>query len=179
MCGIFPIAQVREPYSPIQYLSQYIPLEEIYQLSPEGIDSLESLGPVDESKGEIHWSAFAMCEAYALKRGYRTKKGNFDAHRAGREILYDVIDGRIVLFFLPGEHSVDLGVYISPDQKLVNPFLKPAPKEGDSDDEDDSNSESGEEKEEKTHVVPPMGGRAKGFGGGRAKGTGRGGKRNR
>lgn len=32
LCGIFPIAQVREPYSAIEYLAERVHIENIYKL---------------------------------------------------------------------------------------------------------------------------------------------------
>lgn len=32
LCGIFPIAQCREPYSAIKFLAQRVPLEDVYKL---------------------------------------------------------------------------------------------------------------------------------------------------
>lgn len=120
LCGIFPIAQVREPYSAIKYLAECIPVEKIYNLEP-----------IDDEP----WSAWKICEAYAEKRGYRTKSGRLDTHRAGREILFDVIDGRIVLYFLPNQAQVDIGFYIN-SELIHNPLKR------------EDNEEEGEEEEE-------------------------------
>lgn len=108
LCGIYPIAQVREPYSAITYLSQFVPVEGIYKLEPP-----EQEFDYDPEKGEIEWSAWRICEAYAAKRGYHNRQGRLDVHRAGREILFDVIDGRIVLYFLPNQSDVDIGFYVN------------------------------------------------------------------
>lgn len=109
LCGIFPIAQVREPYSAIKYLAECIPVEKVYNLEPLNDDP---------------WSAWSICEAYAEKRGYRTKSGRLDTHRAGREILFDVIDGRIVLYFLPDQAHVNIGFYIN--SEMIHDPLKRA-----------------------------------------------------
>lgn len=88
LCGIFPISQLREPYSSVQYLAERIEVEKYYRLKvPEGYEE---------------WSAWAICEAYAEKRGYFTPKvARPDVYRAANEILRDVLYGRILLVFLP------------------------------------------------------------------------------
>eukprot|EP01122_Echinamoeba_exundans_P006496 TRINITY_DN1841_c0_g1_i2.p1 TRINITY_DN1841_c0_g1~~TRINITY_DN1841_c0_g1_i2.p1 ORF type:complete len:526 (-),score=131.97 TRINITY_DN1841_c0_g1_i2:394-1971(-) len=113
LCGIFPIAQVREPYSAIQFLAERVPVERIYGLTmPATVQGA--------AKAKFQWSAFAITEAYAEKRGYFTKHGNPDTHRAGLEILFDVIDGRIVMYFLPNQLQVNLNVYHTPLDQLVS-----------------------------------------------------------
>jgi ribosome biogenesis GTPase A len=113
LCGIFPIAQVREPYSAIQFLAERVPVERIYSLTvPASVQGA--------AKTKFQWSAFAITEAYAEKRGYFTKHGNPDTHRAGLEILFDVIDGRIVMYFLPNQLQVNLNVYHTPLAQLLS-----------------------------------------------------------
>lgn len=91
LCGIFPVAQVREPYSTIQYLAEHVIIEDIYKLKK------------DEEEKDKEWSAFSICESYATKRGYFTKSGRPNAHKAGCEILFDIIDGRIEWYYSPDE----------------------------------------------------------------------------
>jgi hypothetical protein len=98
LCGIYPLSQLREPYSAVHYLAERVPVEEIYRL--EKVDPNEP------------WSGWHICQAYAKKRGYRTRRGNFDGHRAGIEILKDVWDGRIVLYFLPYQTHINLHNYL-------------------------------------------------------------------
>jgi len=99
LCGIFPIAQIREPYSCVQFIAEHIPLEEIYALkNPE----------------DGQWSAWGICDAYAEKRGYLTKSGKTNPYRAGLEILNDVIDGRIQWHFDPETTQINLNVYSAP-----------------------------------------------------------------
>jgi ribosome biogenesis GTPase A len=98
LCGIYPLSQLREPYSAVHYLAERVPVEEIYRL--------EKVYP------EEPWSGWHICQAYAKKRGYTTHRGNFNGHRAGIEILKDVWDGRIVLYFLPYQTQINLHSYI-------------------------------------------------------------------
>jgi ribosome biogenesis GTPase A len=94
--GIYPIAQVREPYSSIRYIAERVPLEDVYKLP-----KIEE-GP---------WTPYEIAESYAEKRGYHTQKGRPDTHRAALEILRDHLDGRVVLYFTPNSSRINIGVY--------------------------------------------------------------------
>jgi hypothetical protein len=109
LCGIYPLSQLREPYSAVHYLAERVPVEEIYRL--------EKVNP-DEP-----WSGWHICQAYAKKRGYTTRRGNYDGHRAGIEILKDVWDGRVVLYFLPYQTHINLHSYLdsSPPNSTHSP----------------------------------------------------------
>ncbi len=73
LAGLYPIAQVREPYSAVGFLAERVPVEKVYGLTLE-----------DPSKP---WSAWELCERYAQKRDYTTRHGAWDTYRAGNEIL--------------------------------------------------------------------------------------------
>lgn len=90
LSGMFPIAQVQEPYSTIQYLAERIPLEKILRLTPP-----------DHNKDHA-WSAWDICEEYAKDRGFFTAKAaRPDVYRAANVILRLANDGRILLSFKP------------------------------------------------------------------------------
>nr|CAG8585161.1 15229_t:CDS:10 [Entrophospora candida] len=90
LCGLYPISQVQEPYSSIKYLAERIRLENILKIQPP------------ETKNEYKWSAWDICEAFAIKRGfYSGKSARPDSYRAANAILRLVIDGRILLSFKP------------------------------------------------------------------------------
>lgn len=57
------------------------------------------------------WSAYEICEAYAEKRNYHTKKGRPDTHRAGLELLKLVCDGYIVFYATPSNTSINWSLY--------------------------------------------------------------------
>jgi len=97
LCGIFPVAQIREPYSSIQFIAEHIPIETIYALK--------------KPEGDEPWSAYGICDAYAEKRGYFTKNGRTNPYKAGLEILYDVIDGKVEWYFDPTSTSINLNAY--------------------------------------------------------------------
>jgi len=93
LCGLYPIAQVREPFSAIRFLAERIPLEKVYNLDM----------PPSRDHGEAEeWSPYLICEALALRRGYfNSRSGRPDVHRAGLEILKDCVDGNLVLSWPP------------------------------------------------------------------------------
>ncbi|KAL1923491.1 uncharacterized protein VTP21DRAFT_8471 [Calcarisporiella thermophila] len=86
LSGMYPIAQVQEPYSIIQFLAERVPLEAILGLDPP----------------DYQWSAWAICEAFAQARGFFTSKAaRPDVYRAANLILRLANDGRILLTFKP------------------------------------------------------------------------------
>ncbi|RWS14927.1 guanine nucleotide-binding protein-like 1 [Dinothrombium tinctorium] len=95
LMGCFPIAQLREPYSVIAFIAERIDLPKILNLKH----------PANEDK----WSAYDICEAWALKRGYLTAKtGRPDVYRAANHMLRMALDGRtICLAFFPPNYLKD------------------------------------------------------------------------
>lgn len=88
VCGVVPLAQVREPYTGVRVLAERLPLERLYGLTLP--------------KDEDGWSPLTLCEALAVKRGFMIAKvGRPDAHAAGREILYDTGDGIVPVAWDP------------------------------------------------------------------------------
>ncbi len=55
LAGIYPIAQVREPYTPVGYLAQWLDLPLLLRLQHP-----EAEGPND--KRERKWSAIDICD---------------------------------------------------------------------------------------------------------------------
>jgi len=97
-CGLFPLAQIREPYSAIRLLHASQDLIQAFGLqhSPELRDEAES-----------DLSPYLFATALAERRGYRIARGRgaLDLHRAGLEVLRDCIDGAICLAFDPPKLS--------------------------------------------------------------------------
>lgn len=50
LCGIFPISQLREPYSSVQYLASRIELETIYGLTPPSVAGMLESAGIDTSR---------------------------------------------------------------------------------------------------------------------------------
>jgi ribosome biogenesis GTPase A len=94
LCGLFPIAQVREPFSAIRYLAERVAVEKIYGIQLPDQD-------------EPYWTPYSICEAYAIKRGYYVKRGRPDVHRAGLELLRDCVDGVISISWPPPDVDLD------------------------------------------------------------------------
>ena len=119
LCGIFPIQQLREPYSAIAYLAERVPLERVYALKrvreEEGRGKKKGTGEVDDGEvrevgrvleveeAEEEWSAWELCESYARQRNFSIagSNGRFDTHKAAIEMLYDVLSGAVVFNFAP------------------------------------------------------------------------------
>ncbi|KAI9233326.1 MAG: hypothetical protein BYD32DRAFT_132019 [Podila humilis] len=154
LSGMYPIAQVQEPYSVVDFLSRRINLYRLLKLDP----------PPHYERGPFRWSAFGICEAYALQRGFVTaKSAHPDVYRAANAILQLANDGRILLSFKPpgfftstkyeklriaaADAEEDLA-----DEEGPHITKKGAEdgghREGDSDDDEDEEEEEEEEEEE-------------------------------
>ncbi|KAL4237299.1 Guanine nucleotide-binding-like protein 1 [Mactra antiquata] len=91
--GIYPIAQVRDPFSTVEYIAKRLDLPHMLKLKP--VDE-------DEDVSTFQWSAMDICEAWAEKRGFLTAKAaRLDAYRAANNILRLALDGRICLCLYP------------------------------------------------------------------------------
>ncbi len=114
LSGIYPIPQTREPFSAIQYLAECVPLEDILGLVPPPSDAesaqqhkaqaqtqKQTSRHQPTSSSTYPWSAWTLCEAYAIKRGFLVQHGRPDANRAAQQILYAVADGKIPFYFEP------------------------------------------------------------------------------
>ncbi|TPX69536.1 hypothetical protein CcCBS67573_g06818 [Chytriomyces confervae] len=112
LSGMYKIAQVQEPYSAVQYLAERIPVEKILNLEPP----LVSTGVEDAVSGSTQfkaehyrealqnykWSAWDICEAFAIQRGFLTPKvSRPDVYRAANLLLRMANDGRLLLGFKP------------------------------------------------------------------------------
>ncbi|KAJ3288183.1 Guanine nucleotide-binding-like protein 1 [Borealophlyctis nickersoniae] len=97
LSGMYRIAQVQEPYTAIKYLAERVPLEDILSLHHPDQD------PSNNPRAEaFQWSAWNMCEAFALMKGFLTSRAaRPDVYRSANAILRMVNDGRILLSFVP------------------------------------------------------------------------------
>lgn len=131
LMGSFPIAQVREPYSIVNYLAERIDIPFMLNLQlPEET---------------TFWSAFTVCEAWAIKRNYTTARTNRpDTARASNQILRYALDGRLCLA-LPPKGFISEEWEEHPDTVAVREVLGAALEQLEDIDEEDS--ESGEEEE--------------------------------
>lgn len=100
LAGMFPVSQVREPLSVIRYLAERVDLVKTLNLTPE-VPKLEEF-LLETDYVTDGWTAWKICEAWAMKRGYRTAKAaRLDVPRAANHILRLAVDGRIVLSTVP------------------------------------------------------------------------------
>ncbi|KAI4530996.1 hypothetical protein MG293_018854 [Ovis ammon polii] len=93
LAGIYPIAQIQEPYTAVGYLASRIPVQALLHLRhPEA----------EDPSAEHPWCAWDICEAWAEKRGYKTAKAaRNDVYRAANSLLRLALDGRLSLCFHP------------------------------------------------------------------------------
>jgi ribosome biogenesis GTPase A len=113
--GTHQIAQQRDPTSGVAFLARHLSLERMYGLKKLYDD-------------EEHWSAHELCEAYAVKRGYRTRGkggGAPDVHRGAIAILQEAYAGRLVLFFVPPplEKAKELAAFCDRNIEINVPAL--------------------------------------------------------
>lgn len=95
LMGCFPIAQLREPYSAIQYISQRIDVPKILSINHPEAKKGSSEG--------LEWSAYDICESWAVKRGFITAKASRpDIYRSANHLLRMAFEGRtLCLAFYP------------------------------------------------------------------------------
>ncbi|KAG8448678.1 hypothetical protein GDO86_015671 [Hymenochirus boettgeri] len=140
LAGIYPIAQIQEPYTSVGYLSCRIPVPRLLKL-PESI------------RGDMGWTAWSICEAWAEKRGYKTAKASrSDTYRAANSLLRLAVDGRLCLCMRPPGYSLQKEDWeLHPDTKEMAAHSQAqvqANNESFSDREEEEISSSGEEEEE-------------------------------
>lgn len=100
LAGMFPVAQLREPLCVVKYLAERVDLVKALNLSVE-VKKLEEY-QLDSEYVKDGWTAWKVCEAWAMKRGYRTAKAaRLDVPRAANHILRLAVEGRIVLSTVP------------------------------------------------------------------------------
>ncbi|KRT80395.1 50S ribosome-binding GTPase [Oryctes borbonicus] len=88
LMGSFPIAQLKEPFTTIQFLAERLDLVKILR--------------IDHPEGDDEWSAMDVCDGWAKKRGYLTAKAaRLDSYRAANSLLRMALDGKICLSLMP------------------------------------------------------------------------------
>lgn len=162
LAGIYPIAQVREPYTPIGFLAERVDVVGQLRLRRSAHSCSSTQSPEE-------WSAFDICEAWALKRGFITaKSGRPDVYRAANNLLRMGLDGRLCLCLRPPGYTHRKGYWESHPEtiKLVgemecfvinedlsdndsNDDFAHLPRENDSDDEEEDEQEVDEGEEDR------------------------------
>ncbi|KAK8724926.1 hypothetical protein OTU49_010981 [Cherax quadricarinatus] len=91
MQGSYPISQVRDPINVVHYISSRLDIPRLLKLSNMELQ-------------DSRWTAYYICEAWAIKRGYHTRvRGGLDVSRAANELLRMCHNGQksLVLYFRP------------------------------------------------------------------------------
>lgn len=121
LMGCYPISQLREPYSSIQYLAERVNVVEKLKLKP--IDEVRHQKPALNDQNYIpieivdanqtkkagtsgEWSAWTICESWAVHRGFLTaRSGRPDVYRAANHLLRMALDGRtLCMAFYPPDY---------------------------------------------------------------------------
>ena len=103
LSGIYNIAQVKDPYGPVFYLSTRVDLFKKLNIPRSRISDQPN-------------SVFYICEEYAKKCGFFTSKaGRTDTYRAANYILRQVIDGKILLSWTPPGFQEELSQNLHAD----------------------------------------------------------------
>ncbi|XP_077645040.1 LOW QUALITY PROTEIN: guanine nucleotide-binding protein-like 1 [Lonchura striata] len=108
LAGVYPIAQLQDPYSAVGFLGSHLALPPLLQLRPP-------------SGGA--WTAWELCEAWAEKRGYKTARAaRNDVARAANGLLRLAAEGRLRLCFRPPGYSreKDSGIWA---RKAPKPWI--------------------------------------------------------
>ncbi|XP_070510977.1 guanine nucleotide-binding protein-like 1 isoform X4 [Cardiocondyla obscurior] len=94
LMGSFPIAQVREPYTVVQFLAERVNLPKLLKIPhPENDDT---------------WSAMDICDGWAIKRDFKTAKAaRLDTYRAANSLLRMTLEGKICLYVYPPNWTID------------------------------------------------------------------------
>ncbi|XP_034030342.1 guanine nucleotide-binding protein-like 1 [Thalassophryne amazonica] len=105
LAGIYPVSQLREPYSSVGYLCERTPFLSVLKLKhPNCQENEPKQGDQDSEK--IKWTAWDVCEAWAEKRGYKTAKAaRNDVYRAANSLLRLAIEGRLCMCLRPPGYS--------------------------------------------------------------------------
>ncbi|KYM92420.1 Guanine nucleotide-binding protein-like 1 [Atta colombica] len=94
LMGSFPIAQVREPYTVVQFLAERVNLPKLLKIPhPENDDT---------------WSAMDICDGWAIKKDFKTARAaRLDTYRAANSLLRMTLEGKICLYIYPPNWTID------------------------------------------------------------------------
>ena len=101
LSGLFPVDQVREPYSVIGKSSSMKCSENSSGYLAERVN-LVSAFHLKHISDELYWTAWDICEAFAKKKNFMVAKRAYpDAYRGANFILRMAVSGQLVLAFEP------------------------------------------------------------------------------
>jgi ribosome biogenesis GTPase A len=99
LVGSYPIAHLREPYTAVGYVGKYLNLPQLLKM-----DHPSGEKPTDGQE----WSAYDICEGWAIKRGFMTKRAaRPDVARAANHLLRLILEGRISLYLRPPNYKAE------------------------------------------------------------------------
>eukprot|EP00931_Biecheleriopsis_adriatica_P011769 TRINITY_DN11284_c0_g1_i1.p1 TRINITY_DN11284_c0_g1~~TRINITY_DN11284_c0_g1_i1.p1 ORF type:complete len:516 (+),score=126.99 TRINITY_DN11284_c0_g1_i1:67-1614(+) len=142
--GSFRIAQVREPYHIVRFLAERC------QPALPSLLKIAAFRDRDAEKSEP-WSPIGICEAYAMKRGFRKKGGRSDPYRAANLLLRNALngfEGLSLCFAPPGATSSSVraaATAMRPDWLVAR---SASDDEGQASQEEDEDEDEDEEDEE-------------------------------
>lgn len=157
LVGSYPIAHLREPYTAVGYLGKYLDLPTLLKMDhPSG------------EKGETQeWSAYDICEGWAIKRGFMTKRAaRPDVARAANHLLRLALEGRISLYLRPPNYKAEESEWQShPDvveitaiqaleQNKDDSWMEQEEAEDQEEDEEESDSKEEDDEDESEDEVP-------------------------
>ncbi|XP_015175406.1 PREDICTED: guanine nucleotide-binding protein-like 1 [Polistes dominula] len=94
LMGLYPIAQVRDPYRSIRFIAERIDLPKILNIKQQSYSD------------DGTWSAMDICDGWAAKKDYYTAKAaRLDTYRAANSILRMSLEGRIRIYIYPTNWS--------------------------------------------------------------------------
>lgn len=103
LSGIYPLAQVQEPYSSVGYLCERVSFLSVLKLQHPSLQDSDQVKQPSEGLG---WTAWDVCEAWAERKGYKTAKAaRNDVYRAANSLLRLAVDGRLCLCLRPSGYS--------------------------------------------------------------------------
>ncbi|KAI8054039.1 P-loop containing nucleoside triphosphate hydrolase protein [Syncephalis plumigaleata] len=113
LSGIYNVAQVQEPYTAINFLAERVPVERVLNLRPSLQGGKKHTVHRDEEEDNYEWTAWDICEEFAIQRGFMTARGaRPDVSRAANQILRMVNMGQILLSFKPPGFYTNPGYYL-------------------------------------------------------------------
>ncbi|XP_067830104.1 guanine nucleotide-binding protein-like 1 [Heptranchias perlo] len=149
LAGIYPIAQIQDPYTSVGYLAMRIPIQKLLKLKHPNEEEQQS-----GEQAEAKFTAWDICEAWAEKRGYKTAKAaRNDVYRAANSILRLTVDGRLCLCMRPPGYTMQKADWQQHVETLEIAALQEAHRQQSkqSSDDEDEISSSDQEDDEKDH----------------------------
>jgi len=148
--GMYPVSQVKEPYSIVGYIAERVPLLDILRIVHPCQEDLEH--PDDPLPP---WSAWYVCHAWAEKCGFLTARaGRADVYRAANSILRLTVEGRICLTLRPPD--MEEGKMVGNYRELFDQLMKFAVKEDDIDEDEEEDLGESESEDEEGSTVQQM-----------------------